>query len=505
MRRLFDFAALSLICASCAPSETCTLSTDALCPDAAAQACADGSPAFWDHARQLNAQDRAQIAAQIEMLGGCGGAAAEFRQMADEAYAAFGAVFYADEQPWIEIRAKRALKEIEDNSKYADNAAHYLRNHLENKDNRKFLADNLELLKAHAASDDVFGILAEIGDSAVLAQLCDLPPTAERDKMLIARWPELPPDARLRALESYVSANWLMQTSGSSQLPQYLVFDWAKYSLPNRGKIPDFAVSAEVDSIKIRNEEVKRGEWRAASSLNRPALRAPGSRHARIDLSPWLTTAETHRIAAKAHIYIWPEDIDETCLTDRASCAIEPLARIASVFDKNYRVFAGVDTGAPHRVKNEETNRAVMESLSLELCNETKCIKLFGKKPIPANEILEVVQGHDFYISATFEDAPVPVASRLMARMGEGKAWREIATFYGDAPTAYRVASRGDIELGTLCAAVGHCKLQLQLRPSLRMARRDPSIARYFGANIDLGEVTLDIKNLTAQQLWEGI
>ncbi len=505
MRRFFYFAAFSLICASCTPSETCTLSSDALCPDAAAQACADGSPAFWDHARQLNAQDRAQIVAQIEMSGGCGGAAAQFRQMADEAYAAFGAVFYADEQPWTAIRAKRALKEIEDNSEFAQNAAHYLRNHLENKDNRKILSDNIELLKAHATSDDVFGILAEIGDSAVLAQLCDLPPTAERSKMLIARWPELPPDARRHALESYVSANWSMQTSGSSQLPQYLVFDWAKFSLPNRGKIPDFAVSVEVDSVKIRNEEVKRGDWRAAAALNRPALRNPGIRHARIDLSPWLTTAETYRIAAKANIYIWPEDIDETCLTDRAACAIEPLAQSASVFGKNYRVFAGVDTGAPHRVKNAETNRAVMESLSLELCNETKCIKIFEKKPLISNEVLEVIQGHDFYISATFEESPVPMACRLMARMGEGKTWREIATFYGNAPTAYRVASRGDIELGSLCAAVGHCKLQLQLRPSLRMARRDPRIARYFGANIDLGEITIDVKNLTAQQIWESI
>ena len=60
---------------------------------------------------------------------------------------------------------------------------------------------------------------------------------------------------------------------------------------------------------------------------------------------------------------------------------------------------------------------------------------------------------------------------------------------------------RGDIALGDLCGRLGLCTLELQLRPSLRMARRDPRIARYWGATLELGKVTLDMKNLTPQQM----
>ena len=88
-----------------------------------------------------------------------------------------------------------------------------------------------------------------------------------------------------------------------------------------------------------------------------------------------------------------------------------------------------------------------------------------------------------------------------MARTGNGKVWREIATFFSYAPQTFDVPVRSDIELGELCGKPGNCKLELQLRPSLRMARRDPRIARYWGTTLELGTISLDIQNQTPEQI----
>jgi hypothetical protein len=84
-----------------------------------------------------------------------------------------------------------------------------------------------------------------------------------------------------------------------------------------------------------------------------------------------------------------------------------------------------------------------------------------------------------------------------MARTGVGKAWREVATFFSYAPMVYAIPTRADISLGSLCPEIGKCTLEFQLRPSLRMARRDPRIKRYWGATLELGSVQLDVLNQT--------
>ena len=502
MTKYLKILALSLSLAACTSPDTCSFDGDPLCTQAVERACSGDPIDFEAHLRSLSSRDRAQIVAQSERLHSCN-VGDWFDKIVEDAYATHGDAFYDDSQPWIESRAIRAIKDIKDNSKFSNNAAHYLHKHLNNGISNSLLAKNIDILRNHATNDDVFAILAKIGDASVLAQLCELEPTPQRDKYLIVRWPELPEDARRRAIAAYVSAKWSMQTSGSSQLPQYLVLDWAKFALPDAGDIPDFVVSVDVESVKIRNDEVKRGNWHATSSFQMPALRAQGGRHARLDLGRWLKDADNYRISTKAQVVVWPLDVSDECLSDRNTCPNPPLAQWDANFDRTYRVFAAAHTGAPNRTKGNEPNREFIDSLVVDLCNDKKCLTIFDKKPINTNEILEIEQGRDFYISASYSNARYPMASRLMARSGEGKAWREIATFYGDAPISYDMPIRGNVSLGSLCNAIGPCKLSLQIRPSLRMARRDPRITRYFGANIDLSPITFDVKNVTPEQRWQ--
>ena len=502
MSKYLEIFVLSFALASCGASDSCSFDSDVLCPQAVERACSGEEVGFESHVRSLSPQDRAQIVAQSELLDSCS-VGDWFASIADEAYAAYADAFYAEEQPWIEARAMRAVRDIEGNSKFSAQAARYLRRHFEDGSAGAFLQGHIESLMAHASNDDIFGILAKIGSGDVLARLSALETTSERDKYLMARWPELPEATRKRIVAPYVSVKWSMQTSGSSKLPQYLTLDWAKFALPDDVNVPDFVVSVDVDSVTIRNDEVKRGQWRVATSFQKPALHAQGSRHARVDLSHWLKEAGHYRVYANAQIAVWPKDVDDDCLADRSACNAPPLLQWDETFDRMYRVFMGVDTGAPHRIKVDDVNRKFMNSLVLKLCNEEKCLTIFDKKAIKTSEILEVEQGRDFYVSADYAAARYPMAARLMARTGIGKAWREIATFYGDAPMSYDVPARGNVTLGSLCNTPGLCKLSLQLRPSLRMARRDPRITRYFGASIDLGDVTIDLKNLTPQQRWQ--
>ena len=104
-------------------------------------------------------------------------------------------------------------------------------------------------------------------------------------------------------------------------------------------------------------------------------------------------------------------------------------------------------------------------------------------------------------MKANLPGVTLPVACRLMARAGEGKVWQEVATFFSYAPQMYDVPVRGDISLGALCGKLGVCRLELQLRPSLRMARRDPRITRYWGATLELGQFSFDILNQTPEQM----
>lgn len=505
MRRLGLVVALSLCFSACQSGNGCTFETDALCPTEIARACHQNKGDLKAHFLTLNDGDKAQAIAQMEAIDGCVEVHSWVDDFADEAYRKFGAAFYHAQQPWHFARAKRALDDIEKKTERSHMAAEYLRHHKDDEAGRAFLSQNLSRLVEHADDDAIFALLAEMGDAKVLEKLSAMDSTPERDKMLIVRWQELPKEVQKRVLRAYMSVHWAIQSSGSSQLPQYLVLDWAKYALPEG--TPDFVVALRVDSIKIKNDEVRRGQLYAAEAFKRAPLRDQGAHHIRFDLQPWLLNADTYRITARAHRTVWPANTPDSCFEDSTACQVEPLFEIDDSMDKTYRVFIGVDTGAPSRIKSDSLNAEAAKRIRLDLCNSDECIVLYDKKPISSKVIpkLTISQGHDFYIRAELSSSSSPVASRLMARTDVGKAWREIATFYANAPIYYPVAVRGDVDLGSLCGKMGACSLQLQLRPSLRMARRDPFIERYFGGTIDLGTVTLDIQNLTARQIWNEI
>ena len=501
------FVALTMGCGK----PTQTFETDALCHACVTRACESQDPSFETHVRHLSAPDQAQMIAQMESHPGCMNNHEWAGPLADNAYATYGSAFFADDQPWYEARGQRAWDAVAQNAPHAMAALGYLDRHFESWRALEWVGPRLAELEERAESDAVFALLVRAGDRAQLERLCAMDPTPFRNEALMTRWPELPDDVRQRAMNTWVYADWSMQTSGSAQLPQYLVLDWMRRPLPDG--VPGFVAALRVESIRIQNAEVKRGTWRAIDAFTWPPLTDADSRHGRVDLSPWLNAAGNYRISARAVLDVWPEDAPPPCY-DMASqdaqdaCETEPLARQEIEFDRTYRVFLGVDTGAPHRQKDAAQNARFAAGVRMEVCNDRECLPIWdGQKTAWApGQKLDVEQGHDFFVRAHFEkpsEGSAPgVGARLMARAGEGRAWREIATFYGRASAAYPLPSRGDIDLGDLCGRVGPCALQLQLRPSLRMARRDPRIDRYWGSTLELGTFDFEIHNLTVRQMW---
>lgn len=486
--------------------------TEPLCPSCVIASCEEDGAALEAHMARLNGAQRAQIIAQIERNdeaheASCMQAHAWLAPYVEAAYRDYGAYFFAVDQPFYRARASKAFEALETSSPHRQAAANYLRCHIDqwqHEDGFQASLENVSLAADESLPDDIFSLIAEAGNGAALAALSALPPTPQRDHVLMRRWPELPQSSMHRLLESLVYAQWSLQNSGSSQLPQYLTLDWIKLAQPEG--VPDFSATLKVNHVKIQNQIVKRGQWKASDAFTFAPLTEPDRRHARVDLHPWLSTADNVRISAKGEMQIWPAHADRACLEQTESCSLQPLTQIDISFDRAYRVFVGVDTGSPRRHKVDADNKAAAEDISISLCGSASCVDLWRNgKVVKQTDALKVTQGTDFYVTAAFGNAAFPVAARLMARSGVGKSWREIGRFYGYAPLYYDVPARAEVNLGELCADVGECALQMQLRPSLTMARRDPRISRYWGGTLDFGTVRLDIANLTAEQIWGNL
>ena len=477
-----------------------------VCPSCVVRACHSHDEAFEPYLKSVSLADQAQIIARMEAESGCMERYPASSEIADRAYAAYGPAFFAPDQPWLETRGKRAFDQIIPPNPNHHEALAYLSSHVEQWQNLAWAREKISNLRTQVeSSDDIFALVAQVADDAQLAELAALPPTEQRDAALIYRWKNLPDEARNRAIGAYVNAKWSLQTSGSAILPQYLSLDWRKLPLPQG--VPDFVATLKLDSLKAGKSTIKRGKWLKDTSFVWPPLRDPNVHHDRLNLQPWLSSASNYRVNAAASIAVWPDDAPLECLepADNASCDSSPIMTIPVVFDRSYRVFAGVETGAPHRSKSDADNKKTSDLLRLSLCNESECTEIWNGKKVSPSAPIQVQQGHDFYLRFESPGATQPVAGRLMARQGEGKMWREIAAFFTFEPQGYDVPGRADIALGPLCGKTGACKLEMQIRPSLRMARRDPRITRYWGATLDIGKIALDIQNLTAQQLWESV
>ena len=510
MHQAFKIAlisAISLCGCKQQPQLQSSFTDNPVCPSCVVRACNGHDDSFEAHVKSTELANQAQIYARMEAEKGCIDKYDWIQPIADRVYAAYGPAFYASDQPWLESRGKRAFSELQKQTVNHREALAYLSNHLHEWQNLSWAKENIASLQSQiASSDDIFALVAQVADDDQLAKMAELEPTAQRDAALIYRWKNLPADARNRAIGAYIQAAWSLQTSGSAILPQYLTLDWKKTPLP--AGVPDFVATLSVDTLKAGKSQIKRGKWLKEDTFVWPPLRQPDGHHDRLNLQPWFSSANTYRMNAAATIKIWPDDVPEDCLQspESESCKNAPIMSIPVVLDRSYRVFAGVETGAPHRHKVDADNQKTSEVLKLSVCNESECTEVWnGAKVKMPQTPIKIRQGHDFYLKFESPGAVQPVAGRLMARQGEGRAWREVAAFFGYEPQDYEVPGRAEIALGPLCGKLGECKLELQLRPSLRMARRDPRIARYWGATLDLGHITLDIQNLTAPQLWEGI
>lgn len=488
---------------TCACSEPQSFQSDPFCISCIEQACNNAvvDDAFKAHLNALSDEDKAQMTALAEAVDGCFEHQPWLTQIADKAYQSYGYALYSTERPWHPVTSSRALDEVIQSTPNRPVALKYLMHYASQWKDKPWAAEKLAALREHPEEDDVFALLVQTANAEQLEQLAAMESNTARNTALIYRWKDLGEETQKRALSAWVSAKWVMQTSGSAQLPQYLALDWMKRPFPDG--VPNFVAVLTVDSIKIQNNEVKRRDWLAKDAFKWQPMKEPNAFHARVDLSPWLNTADNYKISASATLEIWDPQTSDECLAHAETCQSSPVLSLPITYDKTYRVFVGVETGAPHRVKQDKDNALTTQAFSLNICSGETCVPLWkdGAKTKDRSTKLSVSQGSDFYLTAYSGNADIPIASRLMARAGEGAAWHEIATFFTYAPMAYDVPMRADIALEALCGKLGPCKLELQLKPSLRMARRDPRITNYWGSTLDLGFISFDMLNQTPQQL----
>lgn len=448
---------------------------------------------------------QAQLLSRIEAYSGCSSFVEP--QAISELYARYGASFFAVSQPYVSERAVHAVEAMRQDGAGASHAVAYLTQHLEafRADESAFSRLESELLPLAEENDVIFTSLCRFLPPEKLSSLIALSPTPERDAALLPHYASLDTEVRQRLLKPFVLGKWHMQPSGSTALPQYLEFDWGILPLPDGVSQP--AAAVRIKSVSVGGEEAKKRGVYVRTAFEDAPLTRPDRHKKRVDLSAWLKTSDTFRVAAQAEIALWPQDVSPDCLAGHDTCEAQALATFPVNLDQSYRAYIGVDTGAPRRSKSNDDNAPTTRSMILKICNEQTCTGVWEKKLVPqkARIPLDVTQGHDFYLWADIGDAKIPVAGRLMARAMPGATWQEVATFFGYAPLRYAPAVRANIDVSSVCRNMGKCELELQLRPSLRMARRDPSIRQYWGETLDLGKVSLNIMNRTPQQIYREI
>ena len=491
---------LFLILLSSACNRPQSFAEDPFCQACIEKACKTADPTFQNYVNGLSAEDKAQMIALMEDHDRCFEVNPWALTMADEAYQTYGHAFYAPEQKMHQTRILRAFDEIIGDTPNRVFAVGYLKHHADAWKKAAWAKDKITALEGLAESDDVFEVLVLCADSELLEKLTQMESTPARDGALMYRWQDLGEEYQKRSLNAWISASWSMQQSGSIQLPQYLTLDWKRRPFPKG--VPNMVATLKVESIKINNQEVQRKDWQAKDEFNWQPLADANVRHGRVNLTPWLSSIDTYSIAAKAEMRIGPEKTSAECLNHEETCEDTPILSVPVILERKYKVYGGLETGMPRRNKSDSENAVTTKSLKFSLCSQGRCQPIWDGKIIKERgEPLPVMLGEDFYIQGDLGNADQAVAMRLMARANSAQVWREIGIFFSNAPMVYDVPMRGDIDLGDLCTDMGKCKLELELRPSLRMARRDPRISKYYGATLAMGTITLDILNRTPEQI----
>ncbi len=484
-----------------------TFEIDPLCDACIDKAChnAEAMGVMQRHLATLDAPTAAQLVSRAEAHDGC--AAQLPADAVESAYAHYAVAFFASDQPYARDRALRAVQIAASELDYRPHALHYLTTHKDAVMRDQVVVDAAKttLVPLAETKDDVFGLLATVLPKNALQPLADMEETPARNALLAPRYADFDDETlRLRLLKQYVIAEWHMQASGSTMLPQFLELDWGMYPMPDG--VDQLPASLNVKSVSVKGDEAKRrGEFVRDGFADEPMREA--NRHMqRIDLGPWLKTADQYRISAKAEVSVWPTDVSDACLAGDEACDKTPLAVVPANLDFTYRAYVGVETGAPKRSKDATENGATSKAMSLKVCNESKCVTLWDGKVTSAKsrEKIAVTQGHDFYLLADVSGARLPVAGRLMARAVAGGSWQEVATLFAAAPSIYTPSVRANIDLSQVCSDKGKCTPEFQLRPSLRMARRDPAFTRYWGDTLELGSLNVDIQNRTSFQVYKS-
>lgn len=358
-------------------------------------------------------------------------------------------------------------------------------------------------------------------------------------------WPIFSQTRQADLLSDIVNATWFMQPSGSTQLGQYLGLLVQRFDAP---EMQPFILRIFVESISIDGKKIKHQGKPLAEAFSLPPLLEPDAAYLLKDLTPWLSVSAWYRIQAKAELVLFradapvqcyaqeapkptinnvvPEIMDETANEEEQVqqeetddeedlptkptldelCAKAVIHRHPVVRDFSYRVFLGVETGSPRRLKNEAENKTAAGKLTLALCNNETCVTVWDGKANKEKQTLNVDYSKELFLltTSTQNPMPTPFAARLLGRtptMPNG-VWEEIASAFAYSPMQSALPVRTRVDVRELCPATGPCTLNLQLRPSLRMARMDPRIKDYQGATIDLSPVVLQIQTAANSRVW---
>ncbi|MGI5830872.1 MAG: hypothetical protein ACOX8U_12025 [Bradymonadia bacterium] len=447
---------------------------------------------------------------------------------------------------YLEELVQYALKSVEDPaSTDAQLAARYLTKFYEKLDEDS-LDRIFEAMKARDAQS-MIDVFLSIKTPKMLEYLENIELTAESRDAFLKHWPIFSNARQAELLSEIVNARWFMQASGSSQLPQYLGLLVQRFEAP---EMEDFVMRVFVESVSVNGRKLRRHGEALAKNFEIAAFKKADAAYILEDLQPWLTVADWVRINAKAELVLFRADAPAQCYgltADAAPNVVAPnsdeeeleqaegedekselegegaeeaptelslgelcqnavIHRHPVVRDFSYRVFQGVETGSPRRSRDESKNKESATKLVISLCNSEQCVELWSGKQDKTPQKLSVDYSKDLYLRITSSDKMENAfAARLVARTASmpNAVWEEVASAFSHSTMSEALPLRAELNVQKLCPSTGTCALSFQLRPSLRMARKDPRIANYQGATIDLRPVNLEIKTAANSKVWE--
>lgn len=337
---------------------------------------------------------------------------------------------------------------------------------------------------------------------------------------LMKQWRALPEDARtFFMLRQWLEARWVMHKSGSiTQLqPLMLEVKWKGFDLP--GPLADSvlwmrALTVTVDDWQKRKHEPEEAilpDGPARDLLGAHIFDEPTHWRRAVNMQPILKEKGIYKIAAAVELVLLPAEARGQVLTDDTGALAQSWrdkalwSHTKTLPTFTYKTYLGVDSGSPKTMREPKIGRQITQRLDVRLRTESGEVilreagknKKHGASTVyPYRHavgnvlVLEATGAIDTHLSFRLHGLPNNDPKLEWMDLGGG------VLMEGDTDGVWPV------NLSPVCPLVGRCKVALRLRASLKTARPDPRIDKYWGDNVELGVLDFEISNSGDTRHW---